>query len=338
MASKGRTAVGAAAGITLATACAAPVATPSSQPSEGGLVLPMSTPSDGWTLVWSDEFDGATLDRTKWRPEVSCWGGGNEERQCYTDRAANVSVRGGHLRLTARAEAFEGPLMPPELSDGQRRTKRQAFTSGKVRTKDLHAWRYGRISARMRLPGGQGTWPAFWMMPNDPAYGGWPQSGEIDIMEAVNLGTPCAACAGGIETRTSAAIHFGAAWPDNAFVTAMAPESASAAPHQAWRTYAVEWGEGRIQWFVDGELFMRADAEDWNGTDGAPFDQPFYAMLNLAVGGRMSEQANGMGFDPNAFPASLLVDWVRVEACEGDETARACMSEVPWSGALERGP
>jgi beta-glucanase (GH16 family) len=192
----------------------------------------------------------------------------------------------------------------------------------------------------MKLPEGQGTWPAFWMMPEHDAYGRWPLSGELDIMEAVNLGTPCEDCEAGIETRTSGALHFGDAPPDNTYLFLKADEFDQGTPADDWHVYAVEWAEDRIQWFVDGELFMRIDADDWHtaseAADGrpfAPFDQPFYLMLNYAVGGNLAEKSNGGGFDKSSFPSSLLIDWVRVEACEGDrESGKACLTDVEWDG------
>ena len=320
---------GAASVLLAGLACAAQVAEPAS----------VSDESEGWALVWADEFDGTTLDRTKWAPEESCWGGGNAERQCYTDRPENIRVEDGILRLIARPERYRGPLYPPELSHLGRGTKRQRYTSGKVRTKGLADWRYGRFSARIKLPAGQGTWPAFWMMPTDAAYGQWPLSGEIDIMEAANLGTPCADCAGGTERRTSGALHFGDVPPANEYLFARAAPASAQAPATDWRTYTVEWAEDTIQWFVDGKIFLRLTADQWRtaskdaaGRPHAPFDQPFYLMLNYAVGGNLAEKSNGGGFDPSAFPSEMQVDWVRVEQCADDNTGKACLTDTAWQG------
>lgn len=296
-----------------------------------------------WSLVWSDDFDGDALDRSKWAPEESCWGGGNNERQCYTDRETNVAVGDGVLRLIARPETFEGPLYPEGLEflgDGRRT---QQYTSGKVRTRGLAAWRYGRISARIKLPAGQGAWPAFWMMPEGDVYGRWPLSGEIDIMESVNLGTPCAECPGGVEQRTSGALHFGDEAPDNTYLFLKTAGDRTPGPAEEWRIYTVEWAEGVLQWFVDGDIFMRITSDEWftaapaaAGRAHAPFDQPFYLMINFAVGGNLAEKSNDGGFDPASFPAEVLVDWVRVEQCAGDlETGRACLSDQPWTGTPE---
>ncbi len=295
-----------------------------------------------WQSVWFDDFDGDGLDRSKWAAEESCWGGGNNERQCYVDRPENIEVSAGVLRLKAASGAYTGPLHADRAQSVRGAQRTQPFTSGKVTSLGKAGWKYGRVSARMKLPAGQGTWPAFWMMPVESHYGGWPLSGEIDIMEAVNLATPCEQCVGGRESRTSGAIHFGGTAPDNTFLTAYAPESASSGPAAEWRVYSVEWAQGVIQWFVDGRLFMRVNQDDWHTeavreaeNPKAPFDRPFYVILNLAVGGSLPEKSNGAGVDEAAFPASLLVDWVRVEQCEGDlETGRACLSKQNWNGEV----
>lgn len=291
-----------------------------------------------WRLVWSDEFDGDALDPAKWTPEESCWGGGNDERQCYTGRTANVRIENGSVVLAARPEAHEGPLNPAHYGGANDETGRQEYTSGKIITFGKADWRYGRFSARIKLPAGQGAWSAFWMMPTESAYGAWPRSGEIDIMEAVNIDTPCADCRGGVEHRTSGALHFGDLAPANTYLTSMADQQKPAGPADEWHVYTLEWAEGVLQWFVDDKIFMRLDENDWwTGAESkdarAPFDRPFYLNLNLAVGGRLAEDSNSKGFDPKTFPAEMLVDWVRVEQCAGDvETGRACLSDQEWAG------
>lgn len=292
-----------------------------------------------WKTVWMDDFEGDEIDRGKWAPEQSCWGGGNNERQCYTDREQNILVDEGLLRLRAQKEVFTGPNLPEGMAGAPAGELTQAYTSGKVRTRGLAAWTYGRFSARMKLPDGQGTWPAFWMMSAEDPYGPWPLSGEIDIMEAVNLETPCEACVRGIERRTSGALHFGDAIPNNTYLYLNTPGNELIGPSQAWRTYAVEWSKDAIQWFVDDQIFLRIESQDWfsespsaKDNPHAPFDQPFYLILNLAVGGNLAEQKNGAGFDPSSFPAELLIDWVKVEQCSGDTSARACMTQANWNG------
>jgi beta-glucanase (GH16 family) len=292
----------------------------------------------GWDLVWADEFDGDALDRTKWTPEVSCWGGGNEERQCYVDRLENVSVAGGYLWLTARDGEWTGPGVHMEHPAYPGASVTKPYTSGKVRTRDLAAWKYGRIEGRMELPNGQGAWPAFWMMPQSSVHGGWPLSGEIDIMEAVNLGATCYDCADSdVENRSSGAIHFGKRPPNNTHISQRRALTSvtgqDGVPREQFHTFAVEWGEGRIDWFVDGDRFWTAKAKDWftdavrkSDNPNAPFDEEFYLMLNFAVGGKWPEGDNERGVDPSAIPSALIVDYVRVYQCGGDlTTGRACM-------------
>jgi beta-glucanase (GH16 family) len=288
----------------------------------------------GWELVWADEFAGEELDRTKWTPEVSCWGGGNWERQCYTDRPENIAVEGGLLLLKAKKERFTGPARPPEIAENPNPRLTQRYTSGKVRTRGLHAWRYGRIEVRAKVPAGQGTWPAVWMMPADDLYGPWPRSGEIDILEAVNIGATCAECEGGVgENRTLSALHFGDVPPGNAHVDHRTALPDLARPSVDFHVYALEWGEGLIRFLVDGRVHFTATPEDWHtasplaeGNPNAPFDRPFYLMANLAVGGGLSERNNDKGFSEASFPAQFAIDWVRVYRCAEDpDTGLACM-------------
>ena len=288
----------------------------------------------GWELAWADEFEGGSLDRAKWTPEVSCWGGGNSERQCYTDRPENIAVEGGMLVLKARKERFTGPARPPEIAENPNPQVTQAYTSGKVRTKGLHAWKYGRIEVRAKVPPGQGTWPAVWMMPDNPAYGPWPLSGEIDILEAVNIGAKCKVCTGGKgENRTISALHFGDLAPDNRFVDSRTALPDGALPSDDFHVYAVEWGEGLIRFLVDDRVHLTVPAAKWDtgsplakGNPNAPFDQPFYVMANLAVGGRLSEENNAKGLAGKSFPAQFAIDWIRVYRCAADpDTGRACM-------------
>lgn len=290
--------------------------------------------TDGWELVWQDEFNGTELDRSKWKPEVSCWGGGNDERQCYTDRPENIEVSDGVLRLKAFEGEHTGKKFPEGISTDPSETQTKPYTSGKVRTRGIADWKYGRFDARMKLPDGQGTWPAFWMMPANDSYGGWPLSGEIDILEAVNLGEICDECEGDEdENRTIAALHFGERPPENKHIATHYKMPGAPNAKDDYHVFSVEWGEGKIDWYVDGENYLTLTADDWYTgavskaeNPNAPFDKSFYVMLNLAVGGGLSEDNNAMGFDPDSFPAELLVDWVRIYECSEDpETGRACM-------------
>jgi len=265
-----------------------------------------------WKLVWSDEFDGDRLDDTKWTYAADCGGGGNDERQCYTVSPDTVSVGGGLLKLTTIKRKTEGLANPWAGPTGPMKTG--DYASGKILTKGKASWRYGRIEARARVPGGQGVWPAIWMMPEHETYGGWPRSGEIDILETVNLGAPCPTCEGGKENRVFGTIHFaGDANGGHKQVSTGTPIPASS---DGFHVYAVEWSPEAIVWFVDGQRYAEAKAADWKRDDrevaATPFDQPFHLILNLAFGGRWPEGANAKGIDEAALPATMEVDWVRV--------------------------
>lgn len=287
-----------------------------------------------WALVWSDEFDGTKLDKTKWKPEKSCWGGGNLERQCYTGRPENIRVADGMLHLMARRENFVGPDRPPEIAAMPNPKVRQPFTSGKVRTRGIASWQYGKFEFRAKVPKGQGTWPAVWMMPADDSYGGWPLSGEIDILEGVNLGASCPQCKGMVgENRMISALHFGDPPPDNDQLNTRVALPDLSLPSDDFHVWTLEWGRGLMRFYLDGRLYWQVTADQWRtasprakGNPVAPFDKPFYIMANLAVGGRLSEDNNDGGIILESFPATFLIDWIRIYQCKGDvETGLACM-------------
>ena len=288
-------------------------------------------PESGWQLVWQDEFDGDAIDPSRWGYDVDCWGGGNAERQCYTPWPENASVEDGHLVIMARRETIEGPDRPADqLADGEEpEIVRREYSSARLVTRDRAAWRYGRIEVRAELPRGQGVWPAIWMLPEDNVYGGWALSGEIDIMEAVNLGTPCEDCASGVEDRVLGTLHYGGAWPDNAH-SGSSVSVANAA--EGFHTYAIEWSPAAITWFVDGEAYARQTPDDWHtqgeaptATPAAPFDQAFHLILNIAIGGHLPEDNNLGGVSNAGFPKVMRVDWVRVYACaDGFQSDGTC--------------
>ncbi|MFN4113216.1 MAG: family 16 glycosylhydrolase [Sphingomonadaceae bacterium] len=310
----------------LASACqSAPerpkkVITTVDRPASGTARMPGQ--ESGWELVWADEFDGDEIDIGKWQFDVDCWGGGNNERQCYTDSPRNAAVADGVLRIVARKESHTGPAYPPHVKASQSDPDALAtkpFTSARLVTRGKAAWQYGRIEVRARLPQGQGTWPAIWMLPEDNAYGTWAASGEIDILEAVNLGVPCAKCPGGVEDTILGTLHFGGLWPDNALNSSEmhAPEVL-----EGFHTYGIVWAPGVIEWTHNGQVFARKEAGSWwsvNSADPlAPFDKPFHLILNLAIGGGLAEERGLGGVDETGFPKSLDVDWVRVWQCRPD--------------------
>lgn len=253
-----------------------------------GLMTSASALAANYELVWSDEFNGTSLDESRWSYQIGdgcdigLCGWGNNERQYY--QADNVTVANGLMTIEAREE----------------RNKGSAYTSARIRSIFKGDFTYGRIEARMKLPGGQGIWPAFWMLPTDETYGGWAASGEIDIMEAINLGA-----SGGNEVHGT--LHYGGSWPDNVY--SGAPYTPGTSVMDNFHTYAVEWEPGEIRWYVDGLLYQTQT--DWYSTNGAypaPFDQDFHILLNVAVGGEWPGDPDST----TVFPVTMQVDYVRV--------------------------
>lgn len=287
---------------------------------------------DGWVLVWSDEFDGEELDPTRWAHEVDCWGGGNGEQQCYTDAPTNSFVQDGQLHIVARNEPTSGPAVNGDDPgyDPSDTSATLPYSSARLRTRDLGDWRFGRIEVRARLPFGQGTWPAIWMLPTARVYGGWAASGEIDIMEAVNLGV-------GGENRVHGTLHYGSYWPNNVYSGAEHVLPGGASPADDFHDYAVEWERGEIRWYVDGHHFATQTQDGWYtryedeqgelvvGEGAAPFDESFHLILNLAVGGAWAGNVNDGGIDPSVFPQELVIEHVRVYQCSVDpESGDGC--------------
>ena len=248
------------------------------------------SPGDTLTLVWSDEFDAAQLDPEVWffesgdGSQYGIPGWGNNELQWYLENSAEL--RDGMLVITARQESVGG----------------KNYTSARINTRDRFAFRYGRIEARIRFPEGQGIWPAFWMLPQDDVYGTWAASGEIDIVEAVNLGGT-----GG--NSVFGTIHYGGEFPANQSSTNnyLVPTNATTEFH----TYALEWDSTvpEMRWYVDDVLFSTQNS--WSTTGApypAPFDENFYILLNVAVGGNFPGAPNSS----TVFPVEMEVDYVRV--------------------------
>jgi beta-glucanase (GH16 family) len=280
-----------------------------------------ASPAEEWALVWSDEFEGDAIDTEKWGFDLDCWGGGNEERQCYTARPENAFVENGRLNIVARRENAVGPALPFHLDEALPESERgklsaKPFTSARLTTKNKADWTYGRFEIRARAPQGQGAWAAAWMLPTEERYGAWAASGEIDILELVNQGAECKDCKGGKENRVYGTIHYGGEWPRNKYKGKNAPLPAT---DDGFNVYAVEWQEGEIRWYVDGQLYSTLTEKDW-GTKAmfsklprsAPFDQPFYLILNLAIGGNLAEDTNEGGVSLEGFPKAFQIDWVRV--------------------------
>ncbi len=283
--------------------------------------------SEDWTLVWSDEFDSETINTDNWSHEVNCAGGGNNELQCYTAREENSYVEDGHLHIVARQENFSGPGIfddDPAYNPDDTSVTRD-YTSARLRTKNKADWQYGRIEISAKTPQGQGLWPAIWMIPTENVYGGWPLSGEIDIFEAVNIN------ASG-ENEIHGTLHYGRPWPNNFY------SGASFTPADPiwdnFHTYAIEWEEGEIRWYVDDVHFATQTSDDWftlawqgqdegfqTGDAASPFDEMFHLIMNVAVGGNWPGAPDGA----TAFPQEMVVDYVRVYECSVDAgTGKGC--------------
>jgi beta-glucanase (GH16 family) len=234
-------------------------------------------------LVWSDEFNGTTIDRSVWS-----FGKGpvNDCVHYFTDRPENAIIEGGILRIIALKESYEG----------------YNYTAALLKTKNSMYWRYGRIEARIKLPGTNGFVPAFWMMPEDDQYGWWPGSGEIDIMEHPTNQVD----------KIYGTIHCGA----YDIYKGTAPQGGNVQipdAESAYHIYAIEWTPERIDFFVDDQKYFTFE-NDYSGSEKWPFNKPFYIILNMAVGG-------GWVGNPDAtsiFPAVMEVDYVRVYQYEKD--------------------
>lgn len=241
-------------------------------------------PPEGMELVWSDEFDGDSIDLDNWTYDIGGWGWGNGEAQYYTDRPENARVENGLLHIELRQEKFE----------------ENYYTSARMKTQGLQEFQYGRIEARILVPKGAGTWPAFWMLGAtfDPDSGHpdrqWPVVGEIDIMEYV-----------GRE-------------PDLVLGTVHGPGYAGAGGKSGWNrqdfeigdgfhTFAIDWDATGIRWFFDGEMYHEVTPDNL-GRGEWVFDQPFFMILNLALGGTLG----GLPDLDLEYPIHYYVDHVRV--------------------------
>lgn len=234
-------------------------------------------------LVWSDEFNyTGRPDSTKWAYDIGGHGWGNQELQYYTDRLENARVENGELVIEARKENFGG----------------NQYTSCRLVTRGKAEWRYGRFEVRAKLPQGLGTWPAIWMLAAKQHYGDqyWPHNGEIDIMEHVGFDP-------GI---VHASVHTKAFYHSiGTQKTAKIPVPTAIAD---FHTYRIDWTTDTIRAFVDDQPYF-IFANDGQGWEHWPFDQPFYLLLNIAFGGSWGA---AQGVDPGVLPQRMEVDWVRV--------------------------
>lgn len=249
--------------------------------------------SQCFVLVWEDEFEGSSLDLNNWNHEVNCNGGGNNELQCYTSSTDNVSVADGKLTITAIEEDYLG----------------HDYTSGRINTTGKFSFKYGKVEASLKLPYGQGMWPAFWMLPEDWVYGGWPNSGEIDIMELV----------GHEPNKVHGTVHTGP--PYNYLGNSYTLPSGDFSDD--FHVFGVEWEENEIRWYVDGNLYSTLTPS--NIGPWAPFQEEFHLLLNVAVGGNWPGSPNAS----TVFPQTMEAEWVRVYENIDDISIEGSESFVP---------
>jgi beta-glucanase (GH16 family) len=234
------------------------------------------------TLVWQDEFDyEGKLDPSKWGYDIGGFGWGNNELQYYTDRLENARVTGGRLIITARKEDYEGCH----------------YTSARVLTKNRGDWLYGRIQVKAKLPSGRGTWPAIWLLPTDWAYGPWPRSGEIDIVEHVGF--------------DYGVVHSAVHTDMYCHPKQTQKEATLQVPliDQQFHIYELVWKPDSIETFFDGRKcfsYTKKQNDQWQAW---PFDKRFHLLLNIAIGGNWG----GMkGIDDNIWPQTMEIEYVRV--------------------------
>ena len=273
------------------------------------------TDSENWNPepVWRDEFDGNSLDGTKWTALNGGWKDENQQvRNCYTRSDENINVSGGSLNLIG--------LYKPGATCTGGNTKTGNFTSGFVQTKNKAYFKYGYIEARIKMPKNKSTWPGFWMSPNNSPYGpSWPDWGEIDIVEAKGSNHQFAASDAHWRDKNTPTGQTGSHRNRQGVI----PPSKFGTGNDTteWHTYGVKWTEGKLEYFIDGEwhhTITEFKNSNSTGSPNGPFDQDFFLRLNLAIGGSYIDSpwddpinsvgaANGEG-----FPATMSVDYVRV--------------------------
>ena len=273
------------------------------------------TDSENWNPepVWRDEFDGNSLDGTKWTALNGGWKDeGQQVRNCYTRSDENINVSGGSLNLIG--------LYKPGATCTGGNTKTGNFTSGFVQTKNKAYFKYGYIEARIKMPKNKSTWPGFWMSPNNSPYSaGWPDWGEIDIVEAKGSNHQFAASDAHWRDKNTPTGQTGSHRNRQGVI----PSSKFGTNNDTteWHTYGVKWTEGKLEYFIDGEwhhTITEFKNSNSTGSPNGPFDQDFFLRLNLAIGGNYIDSpwddptssvgaANGEG-----FPATMSVDYVRV--------------------------
>ena len=272
------------------------------------------TDSENWNPepVWRDEFDGNSLDGTKWTALNGGWKDENQQvRNCYTRSDENINVSGGSLNLIG--------LYKPGATCTGGNTKTGNFTSGFVQTKNKAYFKYGYIEARIKMPKNKSTWPGFWMSPNNSPYGpGWPDWGEIDIVETKGSNHQFAASDAHWRDKNTPTGQTGSHRNRQGVIP---PSKFGTNDTTEWHTYGVKWTEGKLEYFIDGEwhhTITEFKNSNSTGSPNGPFDQDFFLRLNLAIGGNYidapwDDPINSVGAtNGEGFPATMSIDYVRV--------------------------
>ncbi len=238
----------------------------------------------GYNRVWSDEFNGTTLDNSAWSydngdgcPNLCGWG--NNELEYYTSRPDNLFFQDGKMIIEARQEIMGG----------------KSYTSAKIKTQGKKTFRYGRIEIRAKLPKGKGIWPALWLLPQDNVYGVWPKSGEIDLMEAI----------GSEPDKVLGTLHYGPG-PGSAVISRKYTAPAGTF-NDEFHVFSLEWKQDQIKFLVDNNVFSTVNKTDL-GNNAYPFNEYFYLIVDLAVGGNLPGNPDTSTY----FPQWLILDYIRV--------------------------
>ncbi|MFK7925443.1 MAG: family 16 glycosylhydrolase [Bacteroidia bacterium] len=240
---------------------------------------------EAYSMVWNEEFDAANIDTDIWSYDLGdgcdrdICGWGNNELEYYTDRPENAFIKDGALTIRAQEERFQG----------------YDYTSARMVTKNKADFQFGRIDIRAKLPKGQGIWPAIWMLSTDQNYGGWPRSGEIDIMELI----------GNKPNEVLGTVHYGHDfWRYKSAYYKMDQGDFS----QDYHTFSLLWREDCLRFMVDGILFGDPITPSVTLPTGYPFNDRFHLILNIAVGGNLPGNPDGS----TVFPQEMLIDYIRV--------------------------
>ena len=241
---------------------------------------------EGWNIVWQDEFDKDSLDLTKWSREIGGHGWGNNELQFYTDSDSNSYVENGNLTLKAQ-------VVPQGIGSSK---GLRYYSSARLRTYGKGDWKYGRIEVKAKVASGQGIWPAIWMLPTDWLFGGWPSSGEIDIME--HVGYDLGVVHGSVHTEAY----------NHKINTQRSSARKIANVDTEFHVYSIIWDKDKISFFIDDVQYFLFENDQQGNYKTWPFDQRFHLLINIAVGGDWP----GNPDNSTNFPRKMLVDYVRV--------------------------